>query len=150
MLVLIRYPVVLTAVLLLTGCMAQQLANNMLEYTTKSNVSSCKAGYREACIKLFESGCKAGATLSACRFTNASQSELSTMLNEKCGYGDKGACYTLISIACKKGDISACVKMNETGTAILFNACTGGDQLACKEPPPGVKDKPVSVIIGNP
>ena len=125
--------------LTLCGCidyakiMSRALADGM-----KQNAAACDSGYREACVRLMESGCTAGTNWPVCRTAVDAQSTASTSLRTKCSLGDRGACYTLVRVDCGKGDASACNVLKATDPATLESECQSGDQLACTNPPPGV------------
>jgi len=136
---LIKPASVLIVSLTLCGCidyakmMSHILADNM-----KQNAAACDAGYREACVRLIESGCMTGTNWPACRIAVDAQSTASTSLKTKCSQGDKGACYTLVRADCGKGDASACNVLKTTDPATLESEYKSGDQLACTDPPPGL------------
>lgn len=129
----------LAAILSLCGCLDYEgIVGGGLSRNIKQNASACDSGYREACIRLLESGCTPGTNWPVCQFAVDARSKVAASLEAKCSTGDDGACYTIAKAACGTGDASACSMLKEIDPAILERECTRGDQLACADPPPGV------------
>ncbi len=134
----IRPTSMLAVILTLCGCIDAGILGGVLSDSVKQNAAACDSGYREACVRLLESGCTAGTNWPACQIAVDAQSKASTSLKTKCSSGDDGACYTMVRVACGKGDASACSVLKAIDPATLESECKSGDQLACADPPPGV------------